>query len=89
MDAIVFENAGFEGLNQKLTQKKYSSIWVLTDNNTQKYCLPILENALDWPLFHINIPEGEGHKIIQTCEHIWRALLHASADRKAVILNLG
>ncbi len=76
-------------LNQYLIEKNYSQIWILTDENTQQNCLPLLEEALTLPYQHIAIHSGEIHKNLATCQHIWQALTQAETDRKAVLLNLG
>ena len=68
----------------------YSSIYVLVDANTRAYCLPkLLEiNALVNATV-LEIPAGETYKTIDTCEHLWLALLTEQADRKALLINLG
>ena len=45
--------------------KGYSSVFVLTDTNTKKYCLPVVEKYL--PHHHVlEIPAGEIEKNIET-----------------------
>lgn len=75
-------------LFQYLIEKDYSTVFVLTDSNTQKHCLPRLSTYLiDFKL--INLEAGENSKNIQSCEKIWTFLANHYADRKTVLINLG
>lgn len=66
----------------------YSSFFILVDNNTEKYCLPLIEKIL--PKFQIiKIEEGEKNKNINSCNIIWNELLKNNADRKSLLINLG
>jgi 3-dehydroquinate synthase len=68
----------------------YSNIYVLVDANTRAYCLPmLLEIGAFKNATILEIPAGESYKTIDTCEHIWEALLHEQADRNALVVNLG
>lgn len=69
-----------------LNKKNYSTTFVLVDDNTKQYCLPLLtfENYV-----LIEIPSGESFKNVQTCGYIWDELLKNGADRKSVFINLG
>ncbi|MCF6359798.1 MAG: 3-dehydroquinate synthase [Cyclobacteriaceae bacterium] len=71
-----------------LKENTYSSVFVLVDDNTQKYCLPIFENGLDKTTL-ISIKYGEQNKTLETCAHIWQVLTDESADRNALLINLG
>lgn len=77
-------------LAQFLQDKSYSRHVVLCDENTEKYCLPILEQHFtNINFLLVKIPDGEAYKNIETCQSIWRQLMVAGIDRKALILNLG
>lgn len=67
----------------------YSNIFVLVDENTQKDCLPILNDALHRPMIPIQIQSGEQYKTIETCNTVWASLLTHSADRQSLFINLG
>lgn len=73
-------------------KKIYSRFFVLVDENTEKYCLPLfnkyIENIALAPVA-IKIPVGEKNKTIDTCQTIWSVLTAHYADRKALLLNLG
>ncbi|MGB4959119.1 MAG: 3-dehydroquinate synthase [Saprospiraceae bacterium] len=66
-----------------------SNVFVLVDENTEKYCLHRLLEHLDPPAQIIRIPSGEHNKNLQHCEHIWTKLLQYGADRHSLLINLG
>jgi 3-dehydroquinate synthase len=74
-----------------LSGEHYSRIVVLTDTNTNQYCLPLLKRAMpegaQWSL--ITAPAGEVHKNITQCQAIWSAMFQAGLDRKSLVVNLG
>jgi len=81
----------FSGLNDFLTEKPFSKIFILVDENTHDYCLPIVLGNLgtEIPLEILEIESGEGMKNIQTAIQLWEILTEMKADRKALIMNLG
>jgi 3-dehydroquinate synthase len=89
-DYTIYIGNIWEALQNFLTEKKYSKIFVLTDENTEKYCFPLLQEALSSEKMHlISVSSGELNKNIRTCEAIWQQLMRAGADRKSVLINLG
>ena len=65
-------------------------IGLLVDENTRRDCLPILEKHIDtsdWHLFEI--PSGEKHKTLDTCQFIWRSLIETAFSRNSLLINLG
>ncbi|MBP7821587.1 MAG: 3-dehydroquinate synthase [Saprospiraceae bacterium] len=76
-----------DSLKDTITQKDYSQIIILTDDNTLKHCLRLLPS--DCQNNVIVIPSGEQYKNIATCEIIWENLLSFNADRYSVLINLG
>ena len=71
-----------------LTTSKYSSVIVLVEENTKKYCLPVIKDFLGEHSI-ITIKSGEKNKTISTCINVWKQLLEVSTDRKALLINLG
>jgi len=67
----------------------WSSVFVLCDTNTHKYCYPLLEKSGVKPDRLIVIGAGEHHKTLQTASSIWSQLLEAGADRSSLLINLG
>lgn len=89
-DYNIYIGAVAESLAQFLEGKNYSRYLVLCDENTEKHCLPILEQSFpQLDFLTIKIPAGEVYKNIDTCQSIWRQLMVAGVDRKALLLNLG
>lgn len=86
---ILFNDLAQVSITQLLENKSYSTIFVLVDANTKELCLPKLQAILSIPVHILEIPFGEEHKNIKTCNILWNALSNAGADRKSVLLNLG
>jgi 3-dehydroquinate synthase len=80
------------GLFEKALQEiNASSTFILLDENTRRHCLPRLEdNCPSLKLAtKIEVPSGEKHKTIESCQHIWKRLAEGGADRKSLLINLG
>jgi len=89
--AVHFNAKGYAELNAYIKDGKFSKLFVLTDTNTHKYCLPkfmaLLETEIPFEI--IEIEAGEQHKTIETCVGVWHTLSDLGADRKSLLLNLG
>ena len=90
-DSIYFNTQGRDAFVALMERKKYSKIFVLVDENTNRDCLQVFEKQLDGAFsFHvIQIPEGEQHKNFITSVRVWEHLSQAGADRKSLLINLG
>ncbi|MBV8327398.1 3-dehydroquinate synthase [Chryseobacterium sp.] len=88
---ITILNDNFSQLNEFLHEKKFSKIFILVDENTHEYCLPVLLGNMETDLgFEIlEIEAGEEMKNIQTANQLWEILTEMQADRKALVINLG
>ena len=88
---IVFQEKGYEFLNDFIKEHKYSNIFILVDTQSNDYCLnrflPFL--ATDVTIEIIEIESGESEKNIHTCVEIWSILTELGGDRKTLMLNLG
>lgn len=71
-----------------LNQHQYSHVYVLCDDNTVRYCYPLIKQFLPTHTT-ITIPSGESEKNIETCKHLWQQFTDAQADRKSLLINLG
>ncbi|NER11210.1 3-dehydroquinate synthase [Muriicola jejuensis] len=98
MDAIItdtysvyFNKEGYKALNQHLKKERYSKLFLLTDENTHRDCLPLFLSSLetDLEVEIIEMEAGETHKTIDTCVQIWYALSELGADRRSLMINLG
>jgi 3-dehydroquinate synthase len=87
---IYFDNSVDE-LVKFVHQGKYSRFFILTDENTAKFCLPLIKDQLtafdNYDVLKVNA--GEESKDIDFCIDIWRRLIDFGADRKSLLINLG
>ena len=84
------KNDQYSLLKEKIKSKDFSSVFLLVDENTDKYCLEIFINKSEINNFKkILIKSGEENKNIDTCINIWKELNSQKADRKSLIINLG
>ena len=89
--AVHFNQNAYSVLEQHLTKKNYSKLFILVDTNTNRDCLPVLTSRLQekYDFEVIEIEPGEEHKNIATCTQVWEALSNLDADRKSLLINLG
>lgn len=90
--SIYFHSESYSELNRYLTenQTNISAVFILTDRNTNEYCLPILmANSILSEVEIIEIEEGEINKNIETCTLLWDTLSELGADRNSLLINLG
>ena len=69
----------------------HTKVFILLDENTEKYCLKII-NSIDLlksNTIKIIIPSGEQNKNIETVQYIWSRLVENHADRKSLLINIG
>lgn len=76
-------------LKEDIQRINASAVFVLVDENTEKFCLHVFLEKTDIPVNVIRIPAGEIHKHIDTCKIVWDQLIRYNADRHALVLNLG
>ena len=75
---------------EKINSDKFSSTFVLVDENTEKFCLELFIKKSGIKSFNkIIISSGEENKNIDTCISIWDQLNSFKADRKSLLINLG
>jgi 3-dehydroquinate synthase len=88
---VYFNNEGYLALNNHIKTANPSKLFVLVDDNTHDYCLPLFLGNLETDI-HIEIIEiesGEINKNIDTCKGVWEAMSELEADRKSMLINLG
>ncbi len=87
----VFFDEVFHGLNQLLKEKKYHSVFILVDENTHKYCLPVFLSEIEesTPTEIIEIPSGEENKVIEIAIQVWESMTELNASRNSLMINLG
>jgi 3-dehydroquinate synthase len=80
----------YSSLTEKINSGNFSSIFILVDENTEKFCLDIFLKKSKIETFNqINILSGESNKNIESCISIWDQLNSFKADRKSLLINLG
>ncbi|MCB0705577.1 MAG: 3-dehydroquinate synthase [Saprospiraceae bacterium] len=83
-------DAPWTALSEKIQTLAPGKIALVLDENTRRDCLPILRKAIDISSWHlIEIPSGEQHKSLETCQFIWQSLMNLAFDRNCLLLNLG
>ena len=77
-----------ETLSQYLSDKNYSKVMVLVDQNTKKHCY---ERVMPLLPAHkvIQIKAGEENKNLETCSYIWEQMTENELDRHSLLVNLG
>ena len=88
---FIFKRKAYQELNTLIAQKKYSTLFILVDENTFELCyskfIPNLDT--DKTIEVIEIESGEINKNIETCVGVWNALQNLGADRKSLLITLG
>lgn len=84
---LITQNPGSE-LQKFLSEKKYTKLIVLADENTAINCYPLIKGFLsDHSL--IKIQSGEEAKNLETCNIIWQAMTDARLDRHSALVIIG
>ncbi|MDF1697309.1 MAG: 3-dehydroquinate synthase [Saprospiraceae bacterium] len=79
----------WEGLNTFINQGSFSSIFVIVDQNTFQFCLPLFEEKVNVPFEVILTESGEKNKNLESCKVIWDDFIKKGADRHSLCINLG
>lgn len=88
-NTIISENF-IDDFNDAIGNQDSRNIFILTDTNTQKLCLPTLLKSEKLKDSHlICIPSGDGNKNIDSAVIIWKYLSEHGANRKSVLINVG
>ena len=68
----------------------YDRLFILTDDNTGRYCLPLLSGSKALASARrINIQPDDSHKTLDTLSSVWEELSTRHATRHSVMINLG
>lgn len=79
-----------DALSTFLKGSNYSSVFLLTDHNTNRHCMPMIAATKKKYISHVfNVQAGESTKNIDTCICIWTDLNNYGADRSSLLINLG
>lgn len=87
---IIRSGSIVDDLSDLLRSLSYDGLFLLTDENTQKCCFPIIqaipEIASAKKFF---IPAGDENKNITSLSKVWEFLSENGANRKSLLINLG
>lgn len=88
---IYFGEDEYQSLNKFIEENNYSIIFILTDTNSNEYCLPkfLPFLATEKTIEIIEIEAGEVEKNINTCVELWNILTELNGDRKSLLINIG
>ena len=79
-----------EELGHLLSGYPEDKIFLVTEQNCDKYCLPLIRQTPGFDHFKkVVIPSGEENKKLSSVEMIWLFLSQNGADRKSLVVNLG
>lgn len=77
-------------LDQVLEGYAYDRLFLLTDENTRRSCLPLLAASTKLATADlICIEPDDTHKTLQSLASVWQALSDRRATRRSVMVNLG
>lgn len=89
MEFVIFSADIKNSISEILSEVSFSRLVVLTDLNTQRHCLPIVQDILPASTVFISVAAGEIHKNLDNCSLIWSRMTEEALDRKALMINLG
>ncbi|MBC8110306.1 MAG: iron-containing alcohol dehydrogenase, partial [Verrucomicrobia bacterium] len=78
-----------EALPEFFINNYHTQSVVLADENTKKYCYPLIKEVLPKKHRFIQIKSGEENKNLSTCTQIWQQLTDFQCDRNTLVINLG
>ena len=72
--SVLFSKKAYTALGLHIERERYSSIYILVDNHTEKLCLPIFLKYFSAFKFVkiIKISDGEENKNLKTCQKVWQ-----------------
>lgn len=88
-DIIISENIN-NCITSAVNQCPHDRLFILTDNHTKEYCLPVLQSVeclKDAEI--ITIKAGDQNKNIDTLTDVWTQLSNDKGSRHSLIINLG
>lgn len=89
MNSVLFTSDISGALLPALESREAGQIFVLTDENTRKYCWPVVGNDKIGEECVITVPAGENHKSLESVGRIWEILSARRARRNALLINVG
>ena len=88
--SIIFSKDIVGTLTEVLSTSAYDRLFVLMDETTERYCLPVFREckAVQEAQF-ITIGAGDGNKNLDSLSHVWQQLSERHATRRSLMVNIG
>ena len=87
---IILCNEIEKELTNLLASLYYDGIFLLTDTNTEKLCLPLIEKIPEiQSAKKLSIVAGDDNKKVESLASVWKFLSDNGANRKSLLINLG
>ena len=87
-DRVLIQPHAAELVAEFLRGHTFTRLGVLTDENTYRYCYPLIRHHLPEHTSFI-VAAGEEHKQVSTCEQIWKWMTTEEFDRHSLLVILG
>ena len=81
-----------QSLAEAMADCTFDNLFVLCDENTRHFCLPLLDAILsndNRTYTLITIPAGDTNKTLSSLSHVWEELQQCGATRHSLMINLG
>ena len=90
-ERVVFGDGSLQDFSNFLLEIDPSSIFILTDENTNEHCFKYLSEKVPQlsEIEVFQIASGEASKSIPTAFGLWEILTEKGADRQSLLINLG
>lgn len=90
MQRVIISTNLAHDLTEAVMQCEHDRVFILTDQNTRRLCLPLIENI---ECIHdaelITIPAGDTNKHLDSVALVWQKLQQCGASRHSLLINLG
>ena len=87
---IIYTTKISESIDKLLSEKEYDKLFILTDENTHSFAMPLLaDSEMCASAKEIIILADDTNKNLQNLSTIWSALVEEGATRKSLLINLG
>ena len=87
---ILYSRQLVQQLEQIINDFDGRKIFFLTEENTEKLCLPYIQPLIEkYSISGTVIKPGENAKSVSSVEQVWQFLSQSGADRKSLLINIG
>ena len=87
---IIICNNLKEDVERAISSHKSDKIFILTDEHTSKFCLPLLADInMIKDAIHICIGVEDVNKTLESLSHVWTELSNKGATRHSLLINIG